>query len=112
MPAGLVTRSVARAVGRVPGLSRVPVLKLLAAAEIALLARDHVMRLDRQERRRLVELVRIGRGRRRNLSEAERGELETLVARLEPRLLAGLAVEKLSPLPIPRRLVHGPRRRA
>ncbi len=71
MPRGFIARSLARAVGNVPGLRRVPVLKLLAAAEIALLAHDHVMRLDREERRRLFELIRIGRGRRRNLSDAE-----------------------------------------
>jgi hypothetical protein len=88
----------------------VPVLKLLAAAEIALLARDHLTRLNRHERRRLVELVRTGRGRRRNLSHAEREELAGLLAKLEPRQLAGQAVEKLSPVPLPRRLVYGPRR--
>lgn len=88
-----------------------PVLKLFVAAELALLARDHIMRLDRQERRRLVELARIGRGRRRNLSDAEREELAALMARIEPRLLAGHAVHKLSPLPLPRRLVYGPRKR-
>ena len=88
-----------------------PVLKLLVAAEIALLARDHIMRLDRQERHRLFELVRIGRGRRRHLSDAERDELVVLIARMEPRLLVGHAVKKLSPLPLPRRLVYGPRKR-
>ena len=85
-------------------------LKLLAAAEIALLARDHMMRLDPQERRRLFELVRKGHGRRRNLSDTERDELAVLIARMEPRLLAGRAVEKVSPLHVPRRLVYGPRR--
>jgi hypothetical protein len=87
------------------------VLKLLAAAEIAMLARDHVMFLEPGERRRLLELIRIGRGRRRNLSEPERDELTDLVAKLEPRLLAGHAVYKLSPVPIPRRLVYGSRKR-
>jgi hypothetical protein len=111
MRLGFVTRSLGRAVSRVPGLRRVPVLKLLAAAEIAVLARDHIRRLNRQERRRLVELVRIGRGRPGNLSDAEREELSVLIARMEPRLLAGRAVERLSPLPLPRRLVYGPRRR-
>ena len=111
MPRGWVTRSLGRTVSRVPGLRHVPVLKPLVAAEIALLARDHIMRLDRQERHRLVELVRIGRGRRRNLSDAERDELVVLMARMEPRLLAGHAVKKLSPLPLPRRLVYGPRKR-
>jgi hypothetical protein len=111
MPRGCVARSLGRAVGRVPGLRRVPVLKLFVAAEIALLARDHIMRLDRRERHRLVELVWMGRGRRRDLSDAEREELAVLMARMEPRLLAGHAVDKLSPLPLPRRLVYGPRKR-
>jgi hypothetical protein len=87
------------------------VFKLLAAAEIAVLAREHVMRLSPQERNRLVELVRVGRGRSHNLSGDEREELTELIARLQPRLLAGRAAEKLSPVPLPRRLVHGPRKR-
>jgi hypothetical protein len=95
----------------VPGLRGVPVLKLFVAVELALLARDHIMRLDRQERQRVVELVRSGRGRRRNLSDAEREELAALMARMEPRVLAGHAVKKLSPMPLPRRLVYGPRKR-
>jgi hypothetical protein len=70
-----------------------------------------VMRLDRDERRRLVELVRIGRGRRHNLSESEREELAQLIALMEPRLLAGQAADMLSPLPLPPRLVKGPRRK-
>jgi hypothetical protein len=86
------------------------VLKLLAAAEIAMLARDHVLLLDSGERRRLFELIRIGRGRPRNLSDPERDELTELVAKMEPRLLAGHTVDKLSPVPIPRRLVYGPRK--
>jgi hypothetical protein len=80
---------------------RIPLLKLLAIAEVAMLARDHVSRLDRGERRRLVELVRIGRGRRRNLSEREREELSRLVAKAEPRLFLGAAADKLSPVPLP-----------
>jgi hypothetical protein len=106
-----MTRSLGRAVSRAPGLRRVPVFKVLVAAEIALLARDHIMRLDPHERHRFVELVRISRGRRRNLSEAEREELAVLIARMEPRLLAGHAVDKLSPLRLPRRVVYGPRKR-
>jgi hypothetical protein len=112
MPRGFVSRSLGGAASRVPGLRHLPVLKLLAAAEIALLARDHLMRLNPQERHRLVELVRKGRGRRRNLSESEREELAVLIARMQPRLLAGRAAEKISPLHLPRRLVYGPRRRA
>jgi hypothetical protein len=110
VPSRIVTRSVAGAVGRVPGLRRLPLVKLLGAAELAVLARDHLMRLTPAERRRLVALVRAGRGRRRNLSADERDELATLVAKVEPRLLAGAAAERLSPVPLPRRLLYGPRR--
>jgi hypothetical protein len=110
MAGRFVTWSVGRAARGVPGLRRIPVLKLLAAAEIAMLARDHVLRLDSGERRRLIQLIRIGRGRRRNLSEPERDELTELVLKMEPRQLAGHAVDRLSPVPIPRRLVYGPRR--
>lgn len=96
-----------RAVAHVPGIRRLPVLKLVAVAEIALLARAHVTKLDPAERRRLVTLVRLGRGRSRNLSDTEREELARLVAKVEPRLFVGLAADKLSPVPLPRRLIHG-----
>jgi hypothetical protein len=112
MARGFVARSLTGAAGRVPGLRRVPVARLLAAAEVAMLARDHVARLSPEERRRTLELIRLGRGRRRNLSPAERDELGRLIAKMEPRVLAGEAVERLSPVPLPPRLVHGRRRRA
>ena len=92
-------------------LKRLPMLKLLAIAEIALLTHDHVTKLDRRERRRLLELVRKSRGRRATLPADERSELSTLVAKAEPRLFAGMAVDKVSPVRLPRRLVHGPKRR-
>ena len=95
----------------VPGLRRLPVLKLLAIAEILLLVRDHVAKLEPHERRRLIELVKLGRGRRRNLTPGERDELAELVAKAEPRALAGAAAEKLSQVPLPKRLVYGPHRR-
>jgi hypothetical protein len=109
VPGRIVTRSIAGAVGRVPGLRRVPVLKLLAAAEVAVLARDHLRRLTPLQRR-LMALLRKGRGRPSNLSEQDRDELAELVAKVEPRLLVGAAVERLSPVPLPRRLLYGPRR--
>ena len=112
MPRAFVSRSLGGAASRVPGLKWLPVLKLVAAAEVALLARDHILRLNPHERRRLLELVRKGRGRRRNLSETEREELAVLIARVEPRLLAGRVVQKMSPVRVPRRVEHGPRRRA
>jgi hypothetical protein len=111
MSPGFVTGSLGVAVRHVPGLKRVPVLKLLALAEVLLLARDHVMWLTPRERRRFLELVRLGRGRRRNLSDVERLELATLIAKMEPRLFAGETVDRLSPFPLPRRLLYGPRRR-
>jgi hypothetical protein len=107
MPSGLLIRSVGAAANRVPGLRRIPVFKLLAAGEVLLLAREHVRGLTPRERSRLIELVALGRGRPSKLSESERGELTALIAKLEPRLLAGEAVNKLSPLPLPQRLVYG-----
>lgn len=107
----LTSRILARGAGRIPGLRRLPVFKLLALAEIALMARDHLQRLDREERRRLVELARKGRGRSRNLGAGEREELAALVAKVEPRRFAGLAVDRLSPVPLPKRLIEGPSRR-
>jgi hypothetical protein len=108
---GAATRAIAHGASRVPGLKRLPVLKLIAIGEIALLARTHATKLDSTERRRLLELVRTGRGRPSKLSADDREELGRLVAKAEPRLFAGQVADKLSPLPLPRRLVRGPRRR-
>jgi hypothetical protein len=112
MPSSLVIMTLAKAADRVPGLRRVPVVKLLSAAELALLARDHVARLSPGERRRLVSLVRVGRGRRSRLTSAEREELERLLIKLQPRLLVGEAINRLSPVPLPRRLVFGAKNRS
>lgn len=98
------------AVRPISALRRVPVGRILVAGELALLIRDHIMWLAPHERYRLVELVRLGRGRRRNLSEAEREELTALIVKMEPRLLAGEAVIKIFRLQ-PRRLLYGSRRR-
>jgi hypothetical protein len=86
-------------------------LKLLAAAEVAMLARDHMLRLTPPERRRLIALVRIGRGGRSRLTDAERDELERLLDKLQGRRLLGHAVDRLSPVPLPRRIVYGPKNR-
>ena len=108
---GLVHRTIAGGATRVPGLRRLPVLKVLALGEIALLAHTHVQRLEPQERRRLIELLRKGRGRSAKLPADERDELQRLVAKTEPRLFAGLAADRLSPVPLPRLVTHGRRRR-
>jgi hypothetical protein len=107
----LARSGLVRGAGRIPGLRRLPILKLLAVGEIALLARSHIAKLDPAERRRFIDLLRKGHGRPSNLSQAEREELSKLVAKAEPRLFAGLAADKLSPVPLPRRVVRGPRKR-
>ncbi len=107
MPRPLSHRLLARAATRVPGVRRLPVFRLLAIGEIALLARDHVSKLDPEERRRLLTLVRKGKGRTRDLGVEERDELQRLVAKAEPRLFVGTAADKLSPVPLPRRFRQG-----
>ena len=107
---GLRNNLIARGAGHVPGLKRLPVFKLLAIAEIGALALGHMNRLDAAERRRLLDLMKLTRGRAGNLSAKERDELTALVAKMEPRLFAGMAADKLSPVPLPRRFVHGPKK--
>jgi hypothetical protein len=92
-------------------LKQLPVMKLIAIAEIVLIARRHATQLSSVERRRLIALVGKGRGRRSRLSTEERDELARLVAKAEPRLFAGEVAQKLSPVRLPRRLVRGRRRR-
>lgn len=89
-----------------PGL---PVGGLLLTAEVALMAARHVTKLDGAQRRRMVVLVRQARGRPSSLGQAERLELVTLLASLQPRLFVGSAVGRLSPLPLPKRLLYGAR---
>jgi len=96
----VLSHGLPRAVARIPGLKHVPALKLLAIAELALVARRHLQHLDAPQRRRLAQLVRRGHG----LSMAEREELRGLVAKLDARAFAGSAVQRLSPLPLPKRL--------
>jgi hypothetical protein len=85
----------------------VPVARLLLVAEMALLAQRHLGRLDAAQRRRLFTLLVRARGRPRSLPAGERREFLHLVARLEPRLLLGTAIKRLSPLPLPKRLLYG-----
>ena len=80
-------------------MRRIPFFKLLAIAQILLLARRHLQGLSGDDRRRFVELVR--RGHR--LSRDERHELAGLVAKLEPRAFAQGAASRLSPVGFPRR---------
>jgi hypothetical protein len=107
---GMRNNLIARGVGHIPGLKRLPIFKLLALGELAILAREHMVRLRPAERRRLIELVRSSRGRKGNLTEAERRELAGLLSKIEPRAFAGAAVDKLSPVPLPKRVTLGPKR--
>jgi tellurite resistance protein len=77
-----------------------PIARVLAIAQLALLAKRHLDRLTPKERRRLVELVRKGR----SLSTRERRELRALTARLQPKAFAWSAVDHMSPVPLPDRL--------
>jgi hypothetical protein len=87
----------------------VPVIALLSAFEVARLAGAHLKRLDAGDRRRLFALVAAARRGPRALSEGERSELAALVAKLEPRAFFGSAAARLSPVPVPKRLLYGPR---
>jgi hypothetical protein len=106
MPSRAVNRMIDRTARKVPGLRKIPMLRLLALAEIAVLAQDHLGRLDPPERRRLVTLLRTGRGRRSNLTLSERNELSDLVAKVAPREFAAASAQKLSPVPIPDLIVR------
>ena len=84
---------------RLVGVLRgIPVARLIAIGELLLLAREHITRLKPEERRRVFELVRRGRGRPSRLSGRERRELAALIAKAEPRLFARHAVTRLSPI--------------
>jgi hypothetical protein len=81
-------------------LRRMPFLKFLAIAKTLLLARNHIRRLDRNDRRRLQELARRGT----KLNRAERDELRRLLSKLEPRAFAFATADAFSPVRLPRRL--------
>jgi hypothetical protein len=80
-------------------IRKIPAARLIVLAELLLLAREHVAKLEPQERRRILELVRRGRGRTRNLTERDRRELARLIEKAEPRLFVGNAIERLVGFP-------------
>ena len=99
----VVRHGLPKAAARIPGLKRVPLVRLLTIGELATVARRHLQHLDKDERRRLATLLR--RGPR--LSPAERDELRGLLSELDMRAFAGSAVQRLSPVPLPKRLTGG-----
>jgi hypothetical protein len=72
-------------------------LQLLAALQVAMLARRHLQALTPYERRRLMDLTR----RAHRLSRPEREELRRLASKLELRDFATGAATKLSPVRVP-----------
>jgi hypothetical protein len=88
---------------------RLPLFKVVAILQLALLARRHLGALTPAERRRATELAR----RARTLTPEERHELIALAGKLEPRAFAGAAADKLSPVPLPRSITgRGSRRKS
>lgn len=88
----------------------IPLARLVAAAQVVMLARRHWHHLEPAERRRVISLVAQTHGRPRNLTAAERLELARLIAKADPRLFAGLVAQRFSPVPLPGRVVRGRRR--
>jgi hypothetical protein len=86
-----------------------PLVGLLMAANIGTMAWTHLAKLNDAQRRRLLDLLWQARGRPGSLSRDERDELAALVDALEPRLFFGSATKRLSPVPVPKRLLYGPR---
>jgi hypothetical protein len=71
-----------------------PLIRLVALAQLALLAHRHIRVLTPQERRRLLELAR----KPHKLSPRERRELRALAAKLEPGSFAKDAVRTVAPI--------------
>jgi hypothetical protein len=82
----------------IPIVRKIPVARLVIIAEVAILAGQHLGRLTPAERRRLITLVRRGRGRPSRLTQRDRAELSRLVAKVEPKLFAKSVARKFSPL--------------
>ncbi len=80
-------------------LKKMPLFRLIAIGETALLARRHLRRLDAEDRHRLLELVRKGR----RMSAGQRDELRAILAKLGPREFAYATADAFSPVKLPRR---------
>jgi hypothetical protein len=89
--------------GPLSTLRKLPLARALAVAELIVLLREHMTKLEPHERRRLIELVRRGRGRPRSLSARERRELTELLAKTEPRAFVNRAVQKVTGVSVPSR---------
>ena len=78
-------------------LRAIPLTWLIVAGQAALITRQHLQRLDANERRRLAEIVRKSKGRPGNVGKRERDELRRIVGKLElgrlGRDVAGIATD-------------------
>ena len=81
-------------------VTRLPLFKLIAVVQLALLARRHLGALTPAERRRAAARVR----NTRHLTPAERHALIALASKLEPRAFAGAVADRMSPVPLPKRV--------
>jgi hypothetical protein len=92
-------RFLGRLVGRFARRSRwlAERLWLIAAAEVAWIANRHWRRLDREERRRLRELLVKSRGRPSKLTASERREADALLHKLDYAELGGSVAAVLLP---------------
>jgi hypothetical protein len=86
--------------------------RVLLAADLGRVVLRHIGLLSRQERRRLARLAGKSIARRGRLTAAERTELRLLIAKLRLRMMLGTAVKRISPVPVPKRLLFGPGERA
>jgi hypothetical protein len=82
-------------------VKKIPMARMLILAELIVLLREHMSKLQPHERRRLLELIRRGRGRPSSLSARERRELADLIAKAEPRAFVNLAAQKVTGVPVP-----------
>ena len=69
-------------------------LWLLTLAEVAVLVKEHLDRLDARERSRLVEIVKSSGGRPANVSDRERAEIRAMVEKIGPAELAKSVASK------------------
>lgn len=102
MPGPLITRTVTSA----RALRKLPIARLLAVADVMVLAREHFNKLEPSERHRLVELVKLGRFHRGQLTRRERRELSDLLAKTEPKVFLNRAAEKVTGVPLHKRNKH------
>lgn len=74
---------------------KIPAARLIILGELFLLANEHLHKLDAQERHRVIELIRRGHGRPRNLSDRDRRELARLMEKAEPREFVKTATKRM-----------------